>query len=144
MASSTEEARAVPGRPVQGSEASTAAAVGRTASPATQILLTIVTLGLWSFVWVYRQHEDVVNYSGKGVGGGLGAVIYFFLAPVTWFLLPSEVQKDLYEASGEQSPVRARVGLWILLPVVGTFVWYFKLQRAINDFWMARGAPAPS
>jgi hypothetical protein len=82
----------------------------------------------------------VVNYSGKGVGGGLGAVIYFFVAPVTWFLLPNEVENDLYEASGEQSPVRTMVGLWILLPIVGAFVWYFKVQGAINDFWIGPGS----
>jgi hypothetical protein len=29
------------------------------------------------------------------------------------------------------------------LPIVGNFIWYFKVQEAINDFWIRRGAPAP-
>jgi hypothetical protein len=144
MASTTEEMRAPPGRPPQDSVATTTAVVGRTTSPATQILLTIVTLGIWSIVWVYRQHKDIVSYRGTGVGGGLGAVIYFFISPVTWFLLPHEVEAELYHRSGERSPVRTLVGLWLLLPIVGNFVWYFKVQAAINDFWVARGAPAPA
>jgi hypothetical protein len=35
------------------------------------------------------------------------------------------------------------LGLWFLLPIVGFFIWYIKVQEAINDFWMRRGAPAP-
>jgi hypothetical protein len=34
-------------------------------------------------------------------------------------------------------------GLWFLLPIIGNFVWYLKMQDVINDFWIRRGAPAP-
>jgi hypothetical protein len=32
------------------------------------------------------------------------------------------------------------VGLWFLLPIVGHFVWYFKVQAALNDLWVSKGA----
>jgi hypothetical protein len=117
--------------------------VGRPTSPGKQILLTIVTLGIWAIVWTYRQHEDIKQYSGDGVGGVLGLVIYLVISPVTFFLLANEVQTKLYEREGQQSPVKTIDGLWILLPLIGNFVWYFKVQNALNDFWIARGAPAP-
>lgn len=125
------------GRPAAG-------AVGRTTAPGRQILLTIVTLGIWAIVWVYRQHEDIRNYTGDGVGGALGAVIYFFIAPVTWFLIPNEVETKLYLRDGNESPVRTIMGLWFLLPIIGNFVWYLRVQHAINDYWISKGAEQPA
>ncbi len=55
------------------------------------------------------------------------------------FLLPNEVEK-LYANDGRTSPISAITGLWILLPLVGFFVWQVKVQHAINDFWVSKGA----
>jgi hypothetical protein len=30
--------------------------------------------------------------------------------------------------------------LWILLPIVGTFIWLAKTQNALNRYWEAAGA----
>ena len=65
----------------QGYAAPATGVVGRTTPPGRQILLTIVTLGIWAYVWVYRQHEDIKLYTGEGVGGGLGVIIFFFVSP---------------------------------------------------------------
>lgn len=105
----------------------------------TTILLTIVTLGIYSAIWTWRAHEDYKRYTNDGVGGWLGLVIYLVLSPVTWFLIANETQK-LYEREGEEPPVRTILGLWFLLPIVGNFIWYLKVQRALNDFWVRRGA----
>ena len=118
--------------------------VGRTTSPGTQILLTIVTIGIWAYVWVYRQHEDIKLYTGEGVGGGLGTVIFFFISPVTYFLLANEVETKLYQHDRVESPVRTIQGLWFLLPLVGSLIWYIKMQRALNDYWVSKGAEAPA
>jgi hypothetical protein len=116
--------------------------VGRPTNPGTAILLSIVTLGIYTFVWTYRQFEDFKRYSGKGLGGAVGVVLGILVNPVVWFMIPIEL-KAMYEAEGEQSPVEPIIGLWFLLPIVGAFIWYFKVQEAINDFWVRRGAPAP-
>jgi hypothetical protein len=118
---------------------------GRVGTPkgvGVTILLSIVTIGIWTFIWTWRVHEDYKRYRGEGVGGWLGVVIYFILSPVTWFLIANEVQK-LYEGAGEEPPMRTVWGLWFLLPIIGNFVWYIRAQRSLNAFWVARGAPAP-
>jgi hypothetical protein len=103
------------------------------------IFLTIITLGIWSFLWVYRTSEDLKKYNGDGLGGVLAVVIHLLLNIVLWFTIPNEI-KDLYERDGRQSPVSAIWGLWFLLPIVGAFIWYFKVQNALNDFWASKGA----
>ena len=57
------------------------------------------------------------------------------------FLLPSEI-KNNYERDGRESPVSGVTGLWILLPLLGSFIWVWKCQSAMNDFWASKGAPA--
>jgi hypothetical protein len=117
--------------------------VGRPANAGTVILLSIVTLGIYTFIWTYRQFEDFKNYSGQGLGGGLGVVLGIFVNPVVWFMIPIEMQNNLYQPEGEECPVSAAFGLWFLLPIVGNFIWYLKIQESLNDYWMRRGAPAP-
>ena len=117
--------------------------VGRTHNAGTVILLSIVTLGIYTYIWTYRQFEDFKKYSGEGIGGTVGVILGIFINPVVWFLIPAELQGNLYEREGEECPVSALWGLWFLLPIIGNFVWYLKMQEVINDFWIRRGAPAP-
>ena len=71
----------------------------------------------------------------------LGVVIFLLLSVVLMFTIPNEV-KNMYEREGRESPVSAIWGLWVLLPLIGHFVWYLKVQRSLNDFWSAKGAVA--
>lgn len=119
-----------------------AGTVGTPTDPGRQILLTIVTLGIWAAVWTYRQHRDIKDFSGEGVGSSVGLVIYIFVGIVTPFLLANEVQTKLYEKAGQTSPVNTATGAWALLPIVGGLIWYLRVQRALNEFWTARGATA--
>jgi hypothetical protein len=124
-------ARHVPGR------------VGETRSVGLSILWAILTLGLYTLVWAYRTHKEIYDYSARGVGAVVGLVIYILLSPVTYFLLPSEI-KAMYREDGKTSPVTGWRGLWILLPVVGIFVWFVGVQRALNAFWESKGATPAS
>jgi Domain of unknown function (DUF4234) len=134
---------AQPWQQQQGYVAQPTGVVGRTTSPGTQILLTIVTLGIWAIVWTYRQFEDTKNWSGEGIGGGLSVVISLFVGVVIPFLLAHDVETLLYQRDGKESPVHTITGLWQFLPLVGGLIWYLKVQRAINDFWISKGATAP-
>ncbi len=117
--------------------------VGRTSNAGTVILLSIITLGIYTWIWTYRQMEDFKKYSGQGLGGTIGVVLAILINPVVWFVIPAEVRSNLFEAEGEESPVSVWWGLWFLLPIIGNFVWYLKMQAVINDFWIRRGAPEP-
>jgi hypothetical protein len=105
----------------------------------TCILLAIVTLGIYTYVWTWKTHEEIKQHSGIGVGGPVGFLIYFVISPVTFFLLAGEVRQMLARA-GQPSRVQGTTGLWILLPVLGALVWFVKVQGQLNDYW--RGARA--
>jgi hypothetical protein len=113
---------------------------GETRSIGISILLAIVTLGIYTYVWVYKTQNEIKRFSGRGAGGPVGLLLYILLAPVTWFLIPSEV-RELYESRGLPAPVSGLTGLWILLPLVGPFVWFIKVQGALNRFWEMQGVP---
>ena len=108
-------------------------------SPGLVILLTIVTIGIWGALWTYRNSEDLKRYNGDGLGGVLGVVIYLLLAVVLMFTIPNEI-KNMYERDGRQSPVSAIWGLWFLLPLIGNIIWYLKVQKSLNQFWVSKGA----
>lgn len=114
--------------------------VGKPRKIGLQILVSIVTLGVYGVYWAYTSHEEIKQYSGDGVGGVIGAIIYFFAGVITWFLLPIEI-KRMYEKDGKTSPVGASTAFWILLFGIP---WYVKCQSALNDFWLSKGAPEPT
>ncbi len=97
------------------------------------ILLTIVTLGIYQFYWVYKTHAELKRYTGHGVGGLGGVLIFIIVGVVTPFLLGAETKQLI----GRSSPVSGWTGLWILLPLVGAIVWFAKVQGALNRYWAA-------
>jgi hypothetical protein len=108
-------------------------------SPGLVILLSIVTIGIWTFLWTYRTSEDLKRYNGDGLGGVLAVVIHLLLSVVLMFTIPNEIQK-MYQRDGQESPVSPIWGLWFLLPIIGNIIWYLRVQRALNDFWLSKGA----
>jgi Domain of unknown function (DUF4234) len=108
------------------------------------ILIFFLTFGLYGIWWTFKTHEEVKRHSGEGVGGWLGIVIYFVIGVVTPFLIPHEVGK-MYAKDGQPSPVSGWTGLWMIpgfIIIVGPFVWFVKVQRALNRYWEAKGATA--
>jgi hypothetical protein len=103
------------------------------------ILLTIVTCGIWGVFWTYFTNEDLKRYNRDGLGGVLGVVLYLLLAVVLMFTIPNEIEK-MYKRDGKQSPVTTVWGLWFLLPIIGNIIWYVRVQNALNDFWVSKGA----
>jgi hypothetical protein len=113
---------------------------GETRSIGLSILWTILTLGIYQLYWVYKTHAEIKRYSGNGVGGWLGLVIYLVIGVVTPFLVGSEVRYLYEDVDGAESPVSGLTGLWIILPIVGAFVWFIKVQGALNRYWETHGA----
>jgi hypothetical protein len=96
--------------------------------------MAIITLGIYTFYWVFKTQDEVKNHSGEGVGGVLGLVIYIVVSVVTWFLVPSEVGK-MFRQDGREAPFSGWLGLWLFLPIIGAFVWFIKIQGALNRYW---------
>ena len=117
--------------------------IGNTRSIGLSILWAVLTLGIYSIIWTYKTQEEVKRYSGNGVGGVIGLVIYIVISPVTFFIVPSEVRYMYEDLDGQSSPVRGVTGFWILLPLIGNIVWFVKVQGALNRYWQSKGAPPP-
>ena len=48
----------------------------------------------------------------------------------------------MYAGDGQPKPITGWSGLWILLPIIGWFIWIAKVQGALNRYWESKGAPA--
>jgi amino acid transporter len=115
--------------------------LGHRRSIGLSIVFFIITLGIYGAIWTYKTQEEIKRHSGLGVGGVVGLVIYLLIGIVTLFIVPSEIGQ-MYRKAGQQPPVTGWAGLWNLIPIAGTFIWFFKVQGALNRYWEAKGVPA--
>lgn len=115
--------------------------LGKPRSAGLVILLTIVTLGIWTIVWSFQNGEELKQHTRTGIGGVGYLFITLLVSPVTMFLMASEVEQ-LYRREGKEPPITTIWGLWFLLPIIGNFIWYFRIQRSINDYWTTHGSTA--
>lgn len=113
--------------------------IGELRNPLAVLGLSIITLGIYGIYWQFKSYDEIKLYSGQGLGGGVGLLIALVCGILTPFLLAADVEK-LYRSDGQESPVTAATGAWVLLPLAGGIIWLFKVQGALNDFWLARGA----
>lgn len=113
--------------------------MGQARPAGTTVLLSIVTCGVWTYVWSFQNHDELQRYRGEGLGGPVALVLAILVNVAIMFTIPMEIEK-MYQEEGLPSPVTTTFGLWFLLPIIGNFIWYFKVQEALNDFWVARGA----
>ena len=128
FAASTQPVGGSPGGPL-----------GKPRSLGLVILLTVVTLGIWTIVWSYQNGEELKQRTGQGLGGVAYLFITLLISPVTMFLTAGEVEQ-LYRREGKEPPITTIWGLWFLLPLIGNLIWYFRIQAALNDYWISKGS----
>jgi hypothetical protein len=116
--------------------------IGQVRSTGMCILLAVVTLGIYTWFWWYKVHEEMKQHTGRGLGGLVALLLAIFIGVVTPFFTSDEVGK-LYERTGRPTPVSAHTGLWyfpgnflVVLPIV----WFVKTNGALNDYWRSQGA----
>jgi hypothetical protein len=86
------------------------------------------------------------RHTGEGVGGEIGlatGVLTFGISAT--FVVPRDVSA-MYARSVRRSPVGIKTGLWIVpgfLLLFGPFVWFVKVQHALNAYWASQGAERP-
>ena len=116
--------------------------VGQVRGTGLQMLLFVVTFGIWGYVYFFQAHDEMKRHTGNGIGG----VVALLVALVFWmaspFLLSHEVGQ-LHERAGRRRPVSALTGLWFfpgILLLVGPMIWFALTNRALNDHWRSLGA----
>jgi hypothetical protein len=114
-------------------------AIGELRKPLTVVLLSLVTCGIYTFWWYYRNFEDMKQHSGEGVGGLLGLLLAIFCSIIAVFLLPAEVG-NLYVREGKEKPISALTAFWNLIPIAGWIIFLYKVQNALNGYWGPKGA----
>ena len=129
----------IPASPVQPTATTGGGPIGRPRSVGLTILLAFVTLGLWTWLWSYWNGEELKTYRREGLGGVGYLLTTIFISPVTMLLMANEVEQ-MYVREGQEPRITTLWGLWFLLPLFGGIIWYVRIQRAINEFWQARGA----
>ncbi len=97
-------------------------------------IFSIITLGIYFFYWTYQVFRELKEHTGQGIGPIIGLVIAIVINPVNWFVLPSEIG-NMYAAAGKEKPVSGVTGFWNFIPLVGFFIWIWKVQTALNDAW---------
>jgi len=101
--------------------------------------LSLVTCGIYAYYWIYLTGEELKEHNREGLGGVV--LLLLTLVIVGPFLLAAEVEK-MYQEDGRESPVSPLAGLWLLIPLAGIYIYVQKVQTALNDYWMSKGAPA--
>jgi len=112
-------------------------ALGEARSTGLQMLLFVVTVGIWGYVYLFQTHEDMKRHSGDGVGGVVALLVAFVCWLASPFLLSHEVGR-LYARAGRRPPVSALTGLWFfpgIFLLVGPIIWFVLTNRALNDYW---------
>ena len=115
--------------------------IGTIRSTGTCILLTIVTLGIYSLVWYFKTHEEMKQHSGTGLGGAIALILGLFVGVVMPFITAGEVG-GLYERRGQARPVSAHDGAVgsFSYPCRRSIVWFVKTNGALNEYWRSVGA----
>jgi Domain of unknown function (DUF4234) len=106
------------------------------------LLVSLVTLGIYTIYWAYKTHEEIKQHTGEGIGGILGLVIWILISPVSAFVIPSEIRK-MYAADGRASPITGWTGLWFFpfgVLIIPLIVWFVKVQGALNRYWESKPA----
>lgn len=110
--------------------------VGKQRGGIAVVLLSLITLGIYWLVYVFKTHSEIKRHSGVGLGGGLALVIAIFLGFLSPFLMGNDVKAMRIQAGWPQG-VSALTGFWTWLPLVGIFVFAVKIQNALNEYWTA-------
>ena len=121
-----------------------AVAPGKIREPALVILFAILTLGLYTFYWLWVTLDDLRMW--RGGQGWSGAMLLISFVPfvgvivmAVYFLIPAYL-RELYVREGIAPPVSGPMGLLLLIPLLGLIIWFVMVQNALNRFWRLKGA----
>lgn len=102
------------------------------------IVMSLVTLGIYTIYWLYKSFSEIKNHRGEGLGGIVGVLVC--LVVVGYFLLSQSIGRMYATEGNDNPPVSGLTGLWLFVPYVGGFIYIAKVQGALNQYWKAKGS----
>jgi hypothetical protein len=96
----------------------------------TIFLLWLVTCGLYGLYYAYKTAEDIKLRYGKGQGGVVTLLLCFVI--VGPFLLAQSIG-EAQEARGWPKTVSWTTYLWVLIPIVGFYLYLQKTEPVLRQ-----------
>ncbi|MGX7680622.1 DUF4234 domain-containing protein [Jatrophihabitans sp. DSM 45814] len=113
--------------------------IGKQRGGINVVLLSIITLGIYWLVYIFKTHSEIKKHTGIGLGGPVALIIAIFVGFLNPFLLGNDVKAARVQA-GMPERVSALTGFWSWIPIIGIFIFASKLQNALNEYWTAEAA----
>lgn len=120
--------------------------IGKKRSIFAPLLLPIITLGIYSWVWIYKLYKEADLYcEGKvKITSGVAAIVLLLIpvfnivwAIMLWFKTPGLLTKMQIADGIPQDKIKhyGNYGWFALVPIVGWIIWIILTQSAFNQYW---------
>ena len=120
--------------------------IGKTRSVFAPLLLPIVTLGIYSLVWLYKLYTEADYYcegkvnitsGGAAVGFLFIPIFNFFWAISLWFKTPGLITLMQRADGVPENEIKhyGNYGWLMLIPILGQIMWIVLTQSAMNQYW---------
>jgi hypothetical protein len=120
-------------------------------SPLVVVILSIVTLGIYTIVWWYRINEELADHGRSRGTRELGeepmlSTLALFpgglvVVPAIWTMVTTFQRVQAAQRLNGQVPINGWIGL--LLALVFSPALYAYLQSGLNSAWSAAQSAAP-
>lgn len=120
--------------------------IGKTRSPIVVILLSIVTCGIYMFVWAYSVANDINKVVGKEQISPVLFLVSFFIPYLPLYGYYQLDQGFVKVSQSENLQYESKFILWLVLMLVGLgyLIACFQTQETLNKIWENRGGGAPA
>ncbi len=120
--------------------------IGKNRSVFAPLLLPIITLGIYTFVWIYKVFTEADHYcEGKvNITSGGAAVVFLFIpifnivwAIMLWFKTPGLLTKMQMADGVPENKLKhyGHYGWLNFIPILGGILWIILTQSAFNQYW---------
>ncbi|MCL2755353.1 MAG: DUF4234 domain-containing protein [Oscillospiraceae bacterium] len=108
--------------------------VGKTESPVTLIILSIVTCGIYFIIWSFRVTKEINDAAGRELVPGWAPIAGIFIVFVEMFFMDKAMQ-EFMPMKGKSWD--SKFVLWLLLSFVGVgaIMYLYQMQTALNEAW---------